>query len=121
MWKLDIRRKFDKFLFVILIIALVLVIFLIFFSSILPKELTSARGAGLLGLILNFSGTFLLAVTLVKPDSKIKDMTATYFGGNTELEKDMFRNRRTALWGLILIASGFVFQFFDILISYYTK
>ncbi len=113
--------KLDKFLFVILIVVLISVVALIFFTSILPKEITSTRGFALLGLILNFSGTFLLAVTLVKPDSKIKDMTATYFVGNTELKKDMFQNRRTALWGLILIASGFVFQFFDILISYYTK
>jgi len=117
--KLDIRGKSEKFLFFIFIVLMVAVIALIFFSSILPKEITSTRGFALLGLFLNLYGTVLLAITLVKSDTKIKDMTFTYYGGNTELEKDMLQNRRMALGGLILIASGFIFQFFDILISYY--
>ncbi len=108
--------KLDKFLLVIFIIVFILVIVIIFFTSILPKEITSTRGLALLGLFLNLYGTVLLAATLVKSDTKIKGMSSTYFGGNTELEKDMLQNRRMALAGLILIALGFIFQFFDILI-----
>lgn len=121
MWKLDIKRRSEKILFLTLILVLGIALVFIFFSSILPKELGSTRGAAILGLILNFYGTFLLAMTLVRPDKEIKDMASTYYGGNAELEKDMFQNRKRALWGLILVALGFIFQFIDIFISYYVK
>jgi Na+/proline symporter len=119
MVKLDIKNKLDKILLIVLAIVLVVTMLSIFFTVFLPKEIRTIKIFALLGLSLNFYGTILLAMTLLKPDNKIKDLSGTYYGGNPDLEKDMLESRRAALWGLILIVIGFLFQIIDVISSYY--
>ena len=114
-------RKLDKFLIIIFVIILGLVILILLFSSVLPAELRRVRGAGITGLVLNFFGTLLLAVSLLKPDREIKNIASdiTWNGNMPKFESGMFKDRRYALAGLILIGLGFLCQFLDIIVSYY--
>lgn len=114
-------RKLDKFLTIIFIIVLGAVILILLFSSALPVELRRTRGAGITGLVLSFFGTLLLATTLLKPDREIKNIASntTWNGNMPKFEKGMFKDRRYALAGLILIGLGFLCQFLDIIVSYY--
>lgn len=118
MVRLDVRNRIDKILLVILAIVLVIALIFIFFTIFLPKEIKIVKIFAISGLFLNFYGTVLLAFTLVKLDKEIKDLVGTYYGGNQNLKKDMLKNRRVALKGLIAIVVGFLFQIIDVVTSY---
>lgn len=63
------------------------------------------------GLFLNFIGAFILATGLIKSPSQIEKESGTYWGHNPHLQNSMYRDRKAAIWGVGIMALGFILSF----------
>lgn len=65
----------------------------------------------LAGLILNFVGAVVLAIGLIKSPPEIEKESGTYRGQNPHLRKSMYHDRKAAIWGISIMALGFILSF----------
>jgi|GEM_PF-3618013 hypothetical protein len=64
----------------------------------------------LIGLILNFIGTVLLAIGAILPNKEIEQLSTQYFGGRPDIKYNLIKNKNLAIIGIIVNALGFLFQ-----------
>lgn len=66
------------------------------------------KALSLIGLFLNFIGAIVLAAGLVKSPDQIEKESGTHYGHNPHLKKSMYYDRKAAIWGISIMAVGFV-------------
>ena len=66
----------------------------------------------IIGLILNFFGTIIMAWGLFKTKDQIEKESGTYWGHNLFLKHSMYRDRQAAIVGMCFLAVGFLLQLF---------
>jgi hypothetical protein len=80
------------------------------FISLIPQEYFAP-----LGLILGFIGSICIAIPFFKTKKQREKLSATYWGKNPHLNDYLIQDARWCLFGLILLAIGFVLQFFGLI------
>ena len=68
----------------------------------------------IIGLSFAFIGSIILALTIFRTKNTINEISSTYWDFNPPLRKELFKERKQSLWGILLLISGFLMQ----LISY---
>ncbi|MFH1598109.1 MAG: hypothetical protein ABIB97_03480 [Patescibacteria group bacterium] len=62
----------------------------------------------IIGLSLNFIGAIVLAFGLVKTKEQIRMESGTYYEENPHLKSSMYRDRKSAIIGIGVMAIGFL-------------
>jgi|WetSurMetagenome_2_1015567.scaffolds.fasta_scaffold954504_2 hypothetical protein len=64
----------------------------------------------IVGLVLDFIGAFLLAISEYKSKAEIKKLAGTYVESNLQVEKSLTLKSRIAIFASVLLAIGFILQ-----------
>jgi hypothetical protein len=68
------------------------------------------RWFNIVGLVFDFAGTIVIALSVIPSRSEIDEMTRTVYGGNPTARADRLRQSNLALAGLGLLIVGFLLQ-----------
>lgn len=64
----------------------------------------------IIGTGLNLAGSYILAKTMIKSDSEISAMSATFWDSNPVMAKILRKDRKKAILGLTLFIPGIILQ-----------
>lgn len=68
----------------------------------------------LIGLILNFLGSIIFGLGMIRSKDRIEKESGSYYNGNPYAKKFFYADRKIGLWGIILLAIGFLLQLISI-------
>lgn len=68
------------------------------------------KNLNLIGLILNFIGSLIMGLGMIRSKNRIEKESGTYYDGNPYTKKFFYTDRKIGLLGIILLAIGFLLQ-----------